>query len=228
MKKYKSLYIFIFSFFILIFAIPRIILAYNIPFSSIANNKANPSYQNLTENMQRLNIVMPEIKIPTITVPIVNLNQLNINIKNTPSFVPTVKPTLTAINTTAVTAIPKQTVLTEDPITFMMNAINSYRKSRGLYEVKTDSNTCNFARTRAQEISTNFSHEGFYNRINNKTLPYPSYSMVTENLALNDNYKNVVNAWINSPGHAANMEKDTPFVCVQSYGNYYAYEGWKP
>ncbi len=34
--------------------------------------------------------------------------------------------------------------------------------------------------------------------------------------------------WINSPGHAANMEKDTPYVCVVVNGKYFAYEGWKP
>ena len=109
-----------------------------------------------------------------------------------------------------------------------MNAINDYRRSQGLSEVRTDSNTCNFAKIRAQEITNGFNHDGFNNRISSKTLPYPGYQLVTENLARNSNYKNVVQSWINSPGHAENMRKDTPFVCVESSGDYYAYEGWKP
>lgn len=109
-----------------------------------------------------------------------------------------------------------------------MNAINNYRKSQGLSQVSTNAQTCNFAKIRAREISTNFSHDGFRSRINSKTLPYPSYHVVTENIARNSNYKNVVSSWINSSGHAANMRKDTPYVCVEGYGNFWAYEGWKP
>lgn len=111
---------------------------------------------------------------------------------------------------------------------YIMNAINEYRRSRGLYEVQTDPYTCSFAKTRAQEISVNFSHDGFSQRVANKSLPYPSYLLITENIAMTSDYKRVAGLWINSPGHAENMRKDTPFVCVESYGNYYAYEGWKP
>lgn len=111
---------------------------------------------------------------------------------------------------------------------YIMNEINSYRKSQGLSTVQTDNNTCSFAQTRANEIINSFNHDGFRDRINNKTLPYPSYSSVTENIAMTSDYKNVVNMWINSSGHAENMRKDTPYVCVQRNGNYYAYEGWRP
>lgn len=111
---------------------------------------------------------------------------------------------------------------------YIMNAINAYRSSKGLSAVQTDSYTCNFAKTRASEISKSFDHSGFQNRVNNSTIPYPSYHLITENIAMMSNYKDVVNMWIQSPGHAANMRKDTPYVCVEQYGNYYAYEGWRP
>lgn len=94
--------------------------------------------------------------------------------------------------------------------------------------VSTDSNTCNFAQTRAGEITTNFSHSGFNDRISAHTLPYPSYSYVNENIAMNSNYQNVADSWINSPGHAENLQADTPYACVGINGKYYAYEGWKP
>lgn len=137
----------------------------------------------------------------------------------TPKVTPSIKPSPTPISTTNPST---------DKKTFIMNAINSYRKSQGLVEVKTDPKTCNFAKIRAQESSSGFNHDGFSNRINSKTLPYPSYHYVTENIAMTSNYKDVVNMWINSTGHAKNMRTDTPFVCVENYGNYYAYEGWKP
>lgn len=109
-----------------------------------------------------------------------------------------------------------------------MNAVNNYRAAQGLSSVQTDSYTCSFAKTRAKEISVAFNHDGFNNRVASKTLPYPSYQSVTENIAMTSNYKDVVNMWINSPGHAANMRADTPYVCVEQYGSYFAYEGWKP
>lgn len=106
-----------------------------------------------------------------------------------------------------------------------MNAINSYRSSQGLAKVSQDPLTCSFAATRAKEIASNFNHDGFTNRINSHALPYPSYHEITENIVMTSDYKEVVSIWINSPGHAENMRKDTPFVCVAKYGNYYAYEG---
>lgn len=146
----------------------------------------------------------------------------------TPTQVPTPTPTPTP------TSIPPQStpvqVLSsqEDPKIFIMNAINAYRAQFNLSPVKTDSYTCDFAKIRAQEISTNFNHDGFNNRINSNTLPYPSYKYVNENIAMTSDYKEVVKLWENSPGHAENMRADTTYVCVEASGNYYAYEGWKP
>jgi uncharacterized protein YkwD len=111
---------------------------------------------------------------------------------------------------------------------YIMDAVNDYRKSQGLPSVKTDPYTCTFAKIRAQEITKSFTHDGFERRITTDTLPYPSYHLVTENIAMTSDYKQVVKLWINSPGHAENMRRDTPYVCVESSGNYYAYEGWRP
>ncbi len=159
----------------------------------------------------------------------------------TPSIQPsnTPKPSITAKPSATPTALPSnQRFLSPTPTsvvqqtdikkTYIMNAINEYRKSLGLSSVTTSTETCNFANIRAQEISVNFNHDGFRNRIDNGTLPYKTWSQITENIAMTSDYKQVVNMWINSSGHAANMQKDTPYVCVESYGNYYAYEGMKP
>jgi uncharacterized protein YkwD len=144
------------------------------------------------------------------------------NTTTTPTKTPTPTPT-----SASQTPSPTPTTAT-DKVTYMMNQINNYRATYGLKPVKTDPYTCNFAKIRAQEIVTDFSHSGFQNRINNRTLPYPSYSLITENIAMTSDYKKVVPMWIASSGHAANMRRDTTYVCVQFSGNYYAYEGWRP
>jgi uncharacterized protein YkwD len=141
-----------------------------------------------------------------------------------------IKPSITVFPTKP----PKPTItLTPveaggDAMSSIMSEINAYRASQGLPSVQTSGETCSFASTRAAEIVSNFSHDGFQSRIDSKTLPYSSWSAVTENIAMTSNYKDVVQMWINSPGHAANMRADTPFVCVRQSGNYYAYVGMKP
>lgn len=148
-----------------------------------------------------------------------------------PTPTPTVVPTATPIpvSTKKVQLSPTQPVIEQVSVqAFIMNEINTYRASQGLPSVETHTDVCSFARTRAQEIISSFNHNGFRERINNNSLPYSSYSSVTENIAMNADYKGVVTQWINSSGHAENMRKDTPFVCVEYSGNYYAYEGWKP
>lgn len=147
---------------------------------------------------------------------------------------PTKKPLLTNPSPTVpkiITATPSPAATTApstDAISFIMSEINKYRSSQGLSSVQTSAETCSFAATRAAEIVSSFNHDGFQNRINSKTLPYKTWSNVTENIAMTSNYKDVVNMWINSPGHAANMRSDTPFVCVRQSGNYFAYEGMRP
>jgi uncharacterized protein YkwD len=126
------------------------------------------------------------------------------------------------------TEAPKAGSPSNEVQAYIMGKINEYRASNGLSNVNVNTETCNFAKTRAGEIKSAFNHDGFRSRIDSKSLPYPSYSLVTENIAMTSNYKDVVNMWINSSGHAENMRKDTPFVCVEQDGNHFAYEGWKP
>jgi uncharacterized protein YkwD len=151
----------------------------------------------------------------------ITFNKINISPSPSPTHSPSPKPTPSpkvirkAAITPQVTSAPE-----EDSISFMMNQVNQYRKSKGLSVVSTSTESCNYAATRAKEISQGFNHDGFSNK--------SGYALVVENIAQNSDFKNVVPAWINSDPHRANMEKDTPFVCIAKYGNYYAYEGYKP
>ncbi len=146
-------------------------------------------------------------------------------ISRTPTPLPTPTLTPTPIPTPSVKPTPTPSSSFDS---LFLDSVNSYRASKGLSAVSSDSYTCSFAKLRAQEISTNFNHDGFNNRLNSHTLPYPSNHEVTENIAMTSNPNDVINMWINSPGHSANMQKDTPFVCIQNSGDYYVYEGYKP
>jgi uncharacterized protein YkwD len=131
----------------------------------------------------------------------------------------------TAANlTVSLAPLPQQ--ISGSPI---INEINRYRASKGLAPVQMSAETCAFARTRAQEVvDPHFDHNGFNQRVSNKTIPYKVWSTVTENIAMTSNPAELVTLWINSPPHAENMRRDTPYVCVQKFGNYYAYEGMRP
>lgn len=168
----------------------------------------------------------PTLKPTATPTPTIRLKPTN---TPTPTPKPTATPTLkpTAIATPTPTVTPTSPSTTQSIPDYLLSQINDYRKLNGLSTVTSNDDTCSFAAVRAQEISTAFSHDGFNNRVSSHTMPY-TYHEVTENIAMNSNYKNVVTSWINSPGHAENMRKDTPYVCVAKNGNYYAYEGLRP
>lgn len=153
----------------------------------------------------------------------------------TPTFAPTptTVPTPTKTPTKAPTATPEKQqsnipANTTDTSLTLMNQINNFRATKGLAPLSTDGYTCAFATLRAQEIVGSFSHSGFDDRISNNSLPYPSYSSVAENIAMNSDPNQVVQKWIESAGHNENMSKDVPYGCVGKSGNYYAFEAWKP
>jgi len=110
----------------------------------------------------------------------------------------------------------------------LLSQVNAFRATKGLSPVSSEAHTCAFANTRASEITGAFNHDGFSSRVNSKNLPYPSYSEIAENIAMSSDPADVVQAWIDSPGHNENMLKNTPFACIGNSGDYYAYESWRP
>lgn len=110
----------------------------------------------------------------------------------------------------------------------LIDQINQFRSSNGRSPISENNETCSFASTRSTEIVSAFNHDGFSSRVSSKTLPYPSYSQVAENIAMNGDASKVIPGWINSPGHAENMLKEVSFGCVRNSGNYYVLELWKP
>lgn len=139
-----------------------------------------------------------------------------------PTQTATPSPKPTAISTPILKT--KQYETTND----LLQQINSFRSSKGLAHLTANSQTCFFANLRSQEIINSFNHDGFRSRIDSKTLPYPSYSTVAENIAMNSDPNAVVPGWISSPGHNENLLKDVPFGCVVSNGEYFVFEAWRP
>lgn len=127
-----------------------------------------------------------------------------------------------------VRATDAPTLSSQKATAYIIKEINVYRASYGLPLVQTSDETCRFAIIRAKEISTHFSHDGFTDRQKSGTLPYKHWSVITENIAMTSDYREVEKLWEHSPGHAKNMRADTPYVCVKQYGNYFAYLGMRP
>lgn len=95
----------------------------------------------------------------------------------------------------------------------VFSLINQQRANNGLSALKIDEEVQKVARIKAQDMVNNnyFSH-------NSPTYGSPfdmlksfkvSYSTAGENIAGNSNNSAAVNAWMNSPGHKANILNDT-------------------
>lgn len=154
---------------------------------------------------------------------------------STPTPSPTIKPILTPTSVTSESQDNSKTnALVEsgssdvgDVSSFLLGQVNEYRKQNGLGSVVSDQYTCQFASTRALEVSSNFSHDGFNSRISSNTLPYSDYSYVNENIAQNSDITRVVASWIASPPHAENMRQNIQYACIRNAGEYYVFEGWR-
>ena len=111
------------------------------------------------------------------------------------------------------------------------NLINQQRINNGLSELKVDTELQRVARIKAQDMVTNnyFSHESpTYGTPFNMMKSFGiSYTSAGENIAGNSNNSAAVTAWMNSPGHRANILNDkythTGLAVVSSpkYGKIY-------
>ncbi len=173
---------------------------------------ANPINEEkiLSEGSDTITTTPIDNLVPTIIED--EIADTSLNIKTSPI------PTKTTIEAT-----PKVS-----PTDHILNEINKFRESHGISRVTKENYSCDFANIRARELASSFTHDGFEQRKNNDLLPFPNWSNVTENIAMNSNYLRVIDQWTSSPGHAENILADTPHICVGKYENYFAMIGWKP
>lgn len=118
-------------------------------------------------------------------------------------------PEITTENPT--TNVPETTTSSSEKLTFaeqVVELVNEERRKAGLNELTLDKNIENAALIRAKEIETNFSHtrpdgSGFSTVLMEQGI---SFRGAGENIAWGQNSpKAVMNAWMNSSGHRANI-----------------------
>lgn len=205
-------------FFLTGWAIPILILA---SVTNINGDNLNPSSNKFIEilNPSPTNTPSPTPLPPTPTL------------SPTPTSTPSATPKPTKIPVTKTPTLKENELAPRamnDTALDLMKQINDFRSGKSLPAFTTDGYTCAFAVTRAAEIVDNFSHDGFRSRIDNKTLPYPSFTGISENIAMNSDPNAVVQGWIDSPGHNENLSKQHAHACVAKNGNYYVFLSWNP
>ena len=89
----------------------------------------------------------------------------------------------------------------------IFNLVNAHRKQKGLAALKFDDDIFNQCCIHSKNMSTGktaFGHDGFDDRVKNLT----PWCWAAENVAFNYSTKpeDVVNMWLNSSGHRANIE----------------------
>lgn len=89
----------------------------------------------------------------------------------------------------------------------IFNLVNAHRKQKGLAALKFDDDIFNQCCIHSKNMSTGktaFGHYGFDDRVKNLT----PWCLAAENVAFNYSTKpeDVVNMWLNSSGHRANIE----------------------
>lgn len=106
--------------------------------------------------------------------------------------------------------------------------INEFRAQQSIEQfVIPDSASCAFARKRAKDIQTDFSHDGFKGQI--KDFYGDRWKVADENLARNfSTPEQVVTAWTRSPSHRKVLLAQISFLCVAQQGRYWSLEGWQP
>lgn len=143
-----------------------------------------------------------------------------INMKPTPvstSLTPT--PTYYVIPT--ITPTPRPRVLDGGKL---FNLVNKYRSDQRLSQLQWFHSLCEYSKKRSQEVSTDWSHEGFLDDSQNRLIwQYcPDCIGVGENLA--EGYfteEAILQGWIESPSHKDNLDRDWTYACAYFYGNSY-------
>ena len=100
----------------------------------------------------------------------------------------------------------------------LFELIQQYRLDNHLKQFKTSNFICDIARIRLEEIKKSFSHEGF----STERFCYSQCSL-GENLAqkyqINQEEK-LLNDWLNSQNHAAEIKSSYTHSCLKTDGNY--------
>ncbi len=103
----------------------------------------------------------------------------------------------------------------------VIKLVNEEREKAGLPALYADEKAMEYAQVRAQEILVSFSHT----RPNGLKKPFEEIGAVNENISIGQTSEGVMKAWMESPGHRANILNDDAFAigvgCYWSGAGYY-------
>lgn len=98
----------------------------------------------------------------------------------------------------------------------IIDLVNEQREKVGLTAVYADDKAMEYAQVRAQEITISYSHT----RPNGLRKPYDEIGAMNENIAGGGTPVDVMKAWMDSPGHRANILNEETFaIGVGCYWN---------
>ena len=110
------------------------------------------------------------------------------------------------------------------PISHTLELINNFRAEHEIQPLKIKQEACDFATIRAEEASTDWSHDKFFAHVRAEHVD-TNYRW-SENLA--DNFTDpvlVVEAWKESISHRAVLLSKMTYGCVIRYEHTWAFEG---
>lgn len=112
--------------------------------------------------------------------------------------------------------VPFEEMATAEELNY---ALNNYRQAHGLNKINIDPQICQLANQRALEVSTNFSHDGFRNHIENGDYDFTGFQSIAENLWQGSfSAVHIVEyGWDNSEGHRANLQGKFSRGCAGVY-----------
>lgn len=101
----------------------------------------------------------------------------------------------------------------------LFQIVNEWRTENGYQPYLIDQRLCDIADIRLAQTSRNWSHDEFIPTIDRYFQG--NYSEKSENLA-RDFYdeQSTLKAWLNSPTHKENLDKDYQYSCIALDGNY--------
>jgi hypothetical protein len=114
-------------------------------------------------------------------------------------------------------SLPTPLVVKEIEKEKLWSLVQEWRVENQKTKYVENSRLCRYAKTRLDQLKTDYSHRLFLKEVRN----YFPTEDVAENISegyLNE--KMILNAWLSSASHEANLKKDYTYSCIATDGNY--------
>ena len=97
----------------------------------------------------------------------------------------------------------------------LWTVVNDWKEKESGYRYTSDERLCEQASIRANQIKSDWSHNGF------DEVPFFDFKTVGENLAAESNSNNdILTLWLTSPTHKENLDENFTHSCIRCEDNY--------